>query len=123
MKQRRIASIWYFSQAGGGGACAISAALIVSKPPFAVEPGVSQRRKVLMLAEEIRALSVVDAECFILGIATVADFMRLANLDLHEGLGQRSHNLVMGRSGQPTTIRENMPYPVQSADVAQCAMG
>lgn len=75
-----------------------------------------------MRAERIKALPVVDAQRLVLGIVTVADFMRLANLDLHEGLGQRLRTLVMGRSGQPATVGEIMSHPVQTALVEQHAM-
>ncbi|MFN3437244.1 MAG: HPP family protein [Acidovorax sp.] len=96
---------------------------IMSKPPFAVEAGVSLKDAwTLMRAEQIKALPVVDAQRLVLGIVTVADFMRLANLDLHEGLGQRLRTLVMGRSGQPATVGEIMSHPVQTAHVEQHAM-
>lgn len=96
---------------------------IMSKPPFAVEMGVSLKEAwALMRAEQIKALPVVDAKRAVIGIVTVADFMRLANLDLHEGLGQRLRTLVKGRSGQPASVGEIMSHPVQTAHVAQHAM-
>ena len=114
MTQRRIASILVFRQAGGGGgggggwACGISADI----PLFVLEPGVSLKDAwTLMRAEQIKVLPVVDTQRFVLGIVTVADFMRLANLDLHERLGQRWRTLVMGRSGQqPSTVGEIMSH-------------
>ena len=70
----------------------------MSKPPFAVEMGVSLKEAwALMRAEQIKALPVVDAKRAVIGIVTVADFMRLANLDLYEGLGQRLRTLVKGQ--------------------------
>eukprot|EP01036_Dinobryon_divergens_P039756 gene39756-biopygen31700 len=48
--------------------------------------------------------------------------MRLANLDVHEGLGQRLRTLVMGRGGQPQSVGEIMSHPVQVARVEQHAM-
>lgn len=96
---------------------------IMSKPPFAVEAGVSLKEAwALMRAEQIKALPVVDPQRLVIGIVTVADFMRLANLDLHEGLGQRLRTLVKGRSGQPASVGEIMSHPVQTAHVAQHAM-
>lgn len=96
---------------------------IMSKPPFAVEAGVSLKEAwALMRAEGIKALPVVNAERWVVGIITVADFMRLANLDVHEGLGQRLRTLVKGRSGQPGTVGEIMASPVQVARVGQHAM-
>lgn len=96
---------------------------IMSKPPFAVEAGVTLKEAwALMRAKEIKALPVVDAQRLVIGIVTVADFMRLANLDVHEGLGQRLRTLVKGRSGQSGVVSEIMSHPVQTAFVDQHAM-
>ena len=96
---------------------------IMSHPPLAVEAGVSLKDAwALMRAEQIKALPVVDAQRLIVGIVTVADFMRLANLDVHEGLGQRLRTLVMGRSGQPQDVGAIISHPVQVARMAQHAM-
>lgn len=96
---------------------------IMSTPPFAVEAGVSLKDAwALMRSQKIKALPVVDARQLVVGIVTVADFMRLANLDTHEGLGQRLRTLVMGRTGQPQEVGGIMSHPVQVARVAQHAM-
>lgn len=96
---------------------------IMSKPPFAVEAGVSLKDAwTLMRAEQIKALPVVDAGRLVIGIVTVADFMRLADLDTHEGLGGRLRKLVMGRAGKPGSVGEIMSSPVQVGSVAQHAM-
>ena len=96
---------------------------IMSKPPFAVEAGVSlQDAWTLMRSEKIKALPVVDAGHQVIGIVTVADFMRLADLDTHEGLGRRLRKLVLGRTGKPGTVGEIMSHPVQVARVVQHAM-
>ncbi|MCO4240483.1 HPP family protein [Acidovorax facilis] len=96
---------------------------IMSRPPFAVEAGISLKDAwALMRAQQIKALPVVDAQRLVVGIVTVADFMRLANLDMHEGLGQRLRMLVMGRTGQPQNVGEIMSHPVQVAHVGQHAM-
>lgn len=96
---------------------------IMSSPPFAVERGISLKEAwALMRSQQIKALPVVDADRLVIGIVTVADFMRLANLDAHEGLGQRLRSLVMGRSGQPQTVGEIMSHPVQFAHTEQHAM-
>lgn len=96
---------------------------IMSKPPLAVEPGALLKDAwALMRSAQIKALPVVDAQQLVVGIVTVADFMRLANLDVHEGLGRRLRALVMGRSGQPTEVREIMSHPVQVAHIGQHAM-
>ncbi|RZJ12702.1 MAG: HPP family protein [Acidovorax sp.] len=96
---------------------------IMSSPPFAVEADASLNEAwALMRRERIKALPVVNASRLVIGIVTVADFMRLANLDTHEGLGRRLRTLVMGRAGQPSAVGQIMSHPVQVARVAQHAM-
>ena len=96
---------------------------IMSKPPFAVEAGVSLKEAWgLMRAEKIKALPVVDADRQVLGIVSVADFVRLAGLDTHEGLGQRLRKLVMRQVGKPGTVGDIMSSPAQVAQVTQHAM-
>lgn len=96
---------------------------VMSKPPLAVEAGVSLKDAwALMRSQQVKALPVVDAHRLVVGIVTVADFMRLANLDMHEGLGQRLRTLVMGRSGQPASVGEIMSHPVQVIEEQQHAM-
>ena len=75
-----------------------------------------------MRRKQIKALPVVDAERHVIGIVTVADFMRLANLDLHNGLGQRLRALVMGRGINPKAVQDIMSSPVQTAQAEQHAM-
>jgi CBS domain-containing membrane protein len=95
----------------------------MSKPPFAVEAGVSLKDAwALMRTRKIKALPVVDGQRLVTGIVTVADFMRLANLDVHDGLGRRLRALVMGRGDQPGTVGEIMTQPVQVARMDQHAM-
>lgn len=101
----------------------IRCAQIMSTPPLAVPADTSLKDAwALMRAQQIKALPVVDARMVVTGIVTVADFMRLANLDVHEGLGQRLKTLVLGRSGQPSTVGAIMSSPVQVAQVGQHAM-
>ena len=76
----------------------------------------------LMRREQIKALPVVDAERQVVGIVTVADFMRLANMDLHDGLGKRLKALVMGRGTSPKVVQDIMSSPVQTAQAEQHAM-
>lgn len=96
---------------------------IMSRPPFAVEAGVSLKQAwELMRSKQIKALPVVDGQNQVIGIVTVADFMRLANLDTHEGLGQRLRSLVMGRGSQPKDVGQIMTHPVQVAHTSQHAM-
>jgi CBS domain-containing membrane protein len=96
---------------------------IMSQPPMAVEPGVTLKEAwAMMRREQIKALPVVDAQGMVLGIVTVADFMRLANLELHEGLGQRLRQLVKGRTGQPSRVEDIMNRQVQVVHVQQPVM-
>lgn len=96
---------------------------IMSAPVHAVEPGVPLKQAwALMRRERVKALPVVDPAQRVIGIVTVADFMRLAHLDLQEGLGQRLRSLVRGRPGQPTAVRELMSQPVQQARADQHVM-
>lgn len=96
---------------------------IMSKPPLAIEAGVSLKDSwALMRREQIKALPVVDAQQHVVGIVTVADYMRLAHLEVHEGLGKRLRTLVMGRTGQPTMARDIMSPQVQVAQSHQHVM-
>ena len=96
---------------------------IMSRPPMAVEPGVTLKEAwAMMRREQIKALPVVDAQGMVLGIVTVADFMRLANLELHEGLGRRLRQLVKGRTGQPSRVEDIMIRQVQVAHAQQHVM-
>ncbi|MGB3882045.1 MAG: HPP family protein [Diaphorobacter nitroreducens] len=67
----------------------------------------------LMRKHAVKALPVVDGARRVVGIVTVADFMRLANLDMHEGMGQRLRSLIMGRPKRPEQVQGLMSSPVQ----------
>ncbi|WP_323149070.1 HPP family protein, partial [Pseudomonas oryzihabitans] len=54
----------------------------------------------LMRARRIKALPVIDRQGYLLGIVTVADFMRQIDLDVHEGLGWRLRTLVRPKARQ-----------------------
>lgn len=96
---------------------------IMSKPPIAVAADVSLKDAwALMRQKKIKALPVVNGDGRVAGIVTMADFMRLANLDTHEGLGRRLRSLVMGRTGQPSDAGQIMSHPVQVARRDQHAM-
>ena len=96
---------------------------IMSTPALSVEGQVAlQEAWTLMRREQIKALPVVDAERQVVGIVTVADFMRLANLDLHDGLGKRLKALVMGRGTNPKMVQDIMSSPVQMAQAEQHVM-
>lgn len=95
---------------------------VMSKPVFAVEQGVALKDAwTLMRNEQVKAIPVVDAQHQVVGIVSHADFMRNANLDTHEGLGQRLKSLVMGkaRSKTPQTVDDLMAHPVQTVQTLQ----
>ena len=96
---------------------------IMSAPALSVEATVAlQDAWSLMRREQIKALPVTDGQKHVVGIVTVADFMRLANLDLHDGLGKRLRALVMGRGTSPKVVQDIMSNPVQIAQAGQHAM-
>ncbi len=97
---------------------------IMSAPALSVQGTVAlQEAWTLMRRAQIKALPVTDAEAKVVGIVTVADFMRLANLDLHDGLGKRLRALVMGRGAtSPRVVQDLMSSPVQTAQADQHAM-
>jgi len=76
----------------------------------------------LMRNHAVKALPVVDAQQTVIGIVTVADFMRLANLDMHEGIGQRLRSLIMGRPKQPEQVQQLMSSPVLQVVAGQHVM-
>ena len=76
----------------------------------------------LMRNHAVKALPVVDAQQTVIGIVTVADFMRLANLDMHEGIGQRLRTLIMGRPKQPEQVQQLMSSPVLQVVAGQHVM-
>lgn len=74
---------------------ALRCAEIMSRQPVAVEFGTSLAEAwALMRTHRIKALPVVDRVRRLVGIVTVADFMRGANLDLHEGIADRLRAFV-----------------------------
>jgi len=76
----------------------------------------------LMRNHAVKALPVVDAQQTVIGIVTVADFMRMANLDMHEGIGQRLRTLIMGRPKQPEQVQQLMASPVLQVVAGQHVM-
>jgi CBS domain-containing membrane protein len=68
---------------------------VMSREPVSVQFGTPlQEAWELMQQRRIKALPVVDRASRIVGIVTTADFMRLADLDRHEGLGQRLRQIL-----------------------------
>lgn len=96
---------------------------IMSAPVHAVAPGASLTDAwALMRREAVKALPVVGDGGEVLGIITVADFMRLANLDTHEGMGRRLRALVLGRPRQPEKVQGLMSSPAQRVHDQQPVM-
>lgn len=94
---------------------------VMSSPPYAVEAGVSLKEAwALMRLQQIKALPVVDAQRHVIGIVTVADFMRLANLDTHEGLGQRLRAGHGARRAAPDCGRDHVAPGAGGACRAFC---
>ncbi len=95
---------------------------IMSRDPLAVSFGTPLHEAwALMRQRRIKALPVVDRAQRIVGIVTVADFMRHAELDRHDGIAQRLRNLVR-RSGtlhsdKPEVVGQIMTREVRVASV------
>jgi len=93
---------------------------VMTRPPVAVEFGTSlDEAWTLMRQRRIKALPVVDRAQRILGIVTVADFMRHADLDRHEGIGERLRTLMrrLGttHSDRPEVVGQIMTRQVRVA--------
>jgi CBS domain-containing membrane protein len=68
---------------------------VMSREPLSVEYGTSlQEAWTLLRRHRIKALPVVDRARRIVGIVTLNDFMRSADLDLHAGWPQRLRALI-----------------------------
>ncbi|MDM0014539.1 HPP family protein [Variovorax sp. J22P168] len=97
---------------------------IMSTAPVSVQFGESLERAWSLLRQHrIKALPVVDRVGRIAGIVTVADFMRLANLDRREGLGARLRAVLRpeGRvhSDKPETVGQIMTREVRVASASR----
>ncbi|WP_461469355.1 HPP family protein [Melaminivora sp.] len=96
---------------------------IMSAPVHAVTPAATLADAwALMRRQAVKALPVIDAQRQVVGIITVADFMRLAHLEAHEGLGQRLRALVLGRPRQPDKVEGLMSSPAQWVHASQPVM-
>ncbi|MBU7574788.1 MAG: HPP family protein [Hydrogenophaga sp.] len=95
---------------------------IMTPEPIAVSFGTPLREAWgLMRQHRIKALPVVDRARRIVGIVTVSDFMRHAELDRHEGIGERLRAL-MRRSGavhsdKPEVVGQLMTREVRVASI------
>ena len=96
---------------------------IMSAPVHAVSADTPLKEAwALMRKHAVKALPVVDEARKVVGIVTVSDFMRMASLDMHEGMGQRLRSLIMGRPKRPEQVQGLMSSPVQQVQSAQHVM-
>ena len=80
---------------------------IMSREPVTVEFGTSlQDAWALLRQHRIKALPVVDRTRRVVGIVTLADFMRAADLDLHQGFDSRLRQLIRATPGTHSTKPE-----------------
>lgn len=96
---------------------------IMSAPAHAVAPQTSLKDAwALMRREAIKALPVVDEGRAVVGIVTLADFMRQAYQEAHEGMGQRLRKLILGRPKMPEDVQSLMSSPVQQVHESRHVM-
>ncbi len=80
----------------------------------------------LLRERRIKALPVIDRSRRIVGIVTVADFMRHADLDTHHGLGQRLRALLQPsrrtHTGKPEVVGQIMTREVRVASAERLAI-
>lgn len=82
---------------------------IMSRELISVEFGTSlQEAWTLLRKHGVKALPVVDKLGRIVGIITLADFMRHAKVDLHEGFGERLRDFIK----RTTTMHSDKPEVV-----------
>lgn len=90
---------------------------IMSHEPLAVQFGTPLADAwSLMRQRRIKALPVIDRAQRIVGIVTVADFMRLADPAQHEGLGQRLKTLLR-TSGTPYADKPEVVGQIMTREV------
>ena len=95
---------------------------IMSREPFSVAFGTPLPQAwALMRERRIKALPVVDEGLRILGIVTLADFMRAAELDVYEGFDAKLRKLVRSArsiySSKPKVVGQIMTRKVNVADL------
>lgn len=68
---------------------------VMTREPVTARPETPLRDAwALMRRHKIKALPVIDRSRYLLGIVTVADFMKQIDLDVHDGIGWRLRSLV-----------------------------
>jgi CBS domain-containing membrane protein len=93
---------------------------IMSPAPLSVQFGTSLQDAWSMMRErKVKALPVVDRAQRIVGIVTVADFMRHADIGRHDGIGERLRSLVrrssMSHDDKPDAVGQIMTREVRVA--------
>lgn len=93
---------------------------IMSAEPLAVSFGTAlDEAWQLMQRRRIKALPVIDRARRVVGIVTMADFMREADLARHQGLGERLRALVrrsgLSHSSKPEAVGQIMTRQVRVA--------
>ncbi|MBA2963643.1 MULTISPECIES: HPP family protein [Ramlibacter] len=99
---------------------ALRCADVMSPDPIAVQFGTPLREAwELMRRRQVKALPVTDRAQRIAGIVTMADFMRHADLDQHEGLGERLRALLRAsgitHTDKPEVVGQIMTRKVRVA--------
>ena len=90
---------------------------IMSREPLAVQFGTPLTDAwSLMRQRRIKALPVIDRAQRIVGIVTIADFMRFADPAQHEGLGQRLKTLLR-TSGTPYADKPEVVGQIMTREV------
>ena len=93
---------------------------IMTRTPQAVEFGTALNEAwTLMRSSHVKALPVVDRARRVVGIVTVADFLRHARLDDHTGLATRLHRMLIPskrtHSERPEVVGQIMTRQVRVA--------
>lgn len=93
---------------------------IMARDPVTVEFGTSlQDAWTLLRQRDVKALPVVDKWRRIVGILTLSDFLKAADLDLHEGFGERLRKFIRSagssHSDKPEAVGQIMTRRVRVA--------
>ncbi|MEJ5991160.1 HPP family protein [Ramlibacter sp. PS3R-8] len=93
---------------------------VMSRAPLSVQFGTPlQQAWDLMRARRVKALPVVDRAMRITGIVTTADFMRIAEFDRPEGMGERLRQVLrasgLSHSERPEVVGQIMTRQVRVA--------
>jgi CBS domain-containing membrane protein len=101
----------------------ITCADVMSRDVVTVVYGTSlEEAWTLLHAHHIKALPVIDRARRVVGIVTLSDFMKHADLELHEGFDARLRSLIRRtlhtHSDKPEVVGQIMTAPAQTAGIA-----